>query len=534
MDPNGLLTILGIAVAVFAIIPRESRLDISLRISRVDLILVFLSLFLVHYIVYFPVLNELGLALDLGHWKWGFNEKNTTYLILLFLAIYIFLRARVAKVTRSNIRGFNDLFECLLFEGKYGELAFLTEKHLRDIINIQKNYCLRNKVALMLRPSNKFARFMNDGVIKDGFLKKRFPNQMKGLAIFFERNDIQKTFASSIIIRIFNNPEYVSYLSISKPYLCIEILNYDIINKEDFLKLFINSLLDKPGGTYYFELEHTQNNLSHNRYVLYKSNKLLFYFFNDVKVSEKLAVYKPVGDKVCEIIDDDSNIEKRYNEPLGNYEENQRFRCPIYSSLHFFNIMIIESMHQGIRWHMWLFYFQTFTKKIIDKLIPDDSVDLQAEWPTPFHYLLYSMVKIILGWIDESQYVANKEFLLMNNDSLNHDNGSIPKSAALAIGNIVFMIISSNKIDDSFKIEIIEIIMRDLRNSQSIEDLNKLNCVLMKSILFNGFYNKVDLHYLYEFKRLYSKIDHVIRFDLDNFNELLENSIAEIDGLNKK
>lgn len=530
MDPSGLLTILGLAVAVFAIIPRESRLDIGLRISLVDWIVVFLSISLVHYIIYFPILNELGLALELGHWKWGFNEKNTTYLIFLFLAVYIFLRARTARVTRNNIKKFGELFEQLILEGKYGELAIITERNIGDITRISNNDCLRNKIANYLRPSSAFSIYMNAGKSKDCFLKRYFSIQMNKLAKIVEINDAQKTIASSIKRRLFNTPEYVEYLSISKPYLCLDILDQNIRSKRDFLKLFIYSLIDNPGSTYYYELELTQNLSSNNRYYLPESNKLLYYFFNDVKISEKSNIYKPVGDKVCETIDYDSKIIKRYNEPLGNYYENQRFRCPIYSSLHFFEIMVIESMHQGIRWHMWLFYFQTFTKKIIDKLAPEDSVDLQSEWPTPFHYLLYQMVSITLDWLDEFQYVENKENLSMQDESLTHDNGSIPKSAALALGRMVFVIISSNRISDTFKIYIIEIVMRWLRDTKDIEELAPVNRVLMKSILFNGFHNKTDLDYLNEFNLLFNNIDLLIKYDLDNFKELLQNSIKKAEA----
>ena len=532
MGPSGLLTMLGLVVAAFAIIPKERLLDLRLRITMLDWVFITSSFILVHYIIYFPVLNEFGLVLNLGPWRWGFSEENTIYLIFLCLTVYLFISFITAKVTRKNIKGFCELFEGQILERKYGELSFLLQRHLNDIIKIKNHVGFRNSVAMKLRPSHRFlVNSKSIGENKDGLLKRKFPSHMRSLANFIEKPSDHQELALSLIRRILTSPEYVSYLAISKPYFCVDILKnlsrgFGI--KEEFLKLFIYSLIDNLGSVYYFELEHTNTMSSKgfSRFIIPKSNKLLFYLFSDVKVSENLAVYKPVGDKIFDILNYDLKVISRYNEPLGTYFENYALRCPINSSLHFFEIMILESMHQGIKWHMWLYYFSSFTKKIVGKLNPDSNVDLNTEWPTPFHCLLYRIVSIILGWLEEYQYVENKENLTMENESLNHDNGSIPKSAALALGEIVYSILSSNKITDRFKIYILEMVMRFLKNNQNTEECQPLTGVLMKSILFKGVYNESDSTYLRKFDLLYGEIDDFDRFGLKDFNELLAESLA--------
>ena len=107
---------------MFAIIPRERRLDLSIRISNLDWLIIVATLILVHYIIYFSVLKELGLAFELGSWRYGFNEENTIYLIFLGLGIFLIFRAKVSKITRSNIDSANDLFEQL-------DLANKMDKH---------------------------------------------------------------------------------------------------------------------------------------------------------------------------------------------------------------------------------------------------------------------------------------------------------------------------------------------------------------------------------------------------------------------
>jgi len=525
LDPSGILTVLGLAVAVYAIIPREKRLDLGLRISTTDWLVIGSTLVVVHYIIYFPVLKEMGLAFDLGCWRYGFNEKNTIYLIFLGLGAFIILRAKAAKVNRTNISSANELFEELILEKKYGELALLTEQHIQEITKVKNSDSFRNQLANKIRPENYFdIHFENK---KPGYLDRHFPELLEWISSRIEKEDSRPEVATNIIRRLVHNYGFVRHLSISRPYLGITIIEINTGFTEDFLKNYVCSLLEHEGSVYYYELEHTQNLTSNNRYYLSKTNRLLHYLFKDINVSEKLAIYKPVGDKVCEYIDYDDKLIARYNEPLGTYYESQRFKCPIDSSIHFFEIMIIESMHQGIHWHMWLYYLATFVNKILVKLNPSSDVDLFSEWPTPFHYILYHIVSVMLDWLDEYSCVDDKSQLQMENENLCHNNGSIPKSTALALGNVVFMIVFSSSVSNRFKTYILEIVFRHIRDHSHDDDQGPLNRVLMKSVLGNGFHNKLDCEYLEIFSECYQEVDDVIKCELENFSTLLESTRLE-------
>lgn len=526
MDPSGILTILGLVAAVFAIIPRERRLDLSIRISNLDWLIIAATLILVHYIIYFPVLKELGLAFELGNWRYGFNEENTIYLIFLGLGIFLIFRARVSKITRSNIDSANDLFEQLLLEEKYGELTTLTDKHINNISKIYKSESHLNRIAKIIRPTESFSLYM--GIEKPTYLDNFLPNQRIWISSLIERNDEKKEIAENILRRLVNNVGFVRHLSISRPYLGIKIIETDTYFTEDFVNNFICNLMENEASIYFYELEGTQNLISHNRYGLSKNNKLLYYLFNEVKISENLGIYKPIGDKVCNLLDYDKKLIARYNEPLGIYYESKRFKCPIDSSVHFFDIMILESMHQGIQWHMWLYYFPVFVEKLLNKLDPSSEVDFYSEWPTPFHYILYHIVSAMIGWLEEYSNVGNKAPLQMDDEGLNHDNGSIPKSTALALGNIVFMIISSPSVSNQFKEYMLEIVFRDIRDMARNKDQQQLNRVLMKSILRNGFHNELKVNYITELNIRYQNIDHVIRSELKEFEKLLDSAKLEL------
>lgn len=521
-----MLTIFGLIVAVFAIIPREKRLDLRIRVSSVDWFVIFFAFTLVHYIIYFPVLREIGLAFNLGQWKYGFNEENTVYLIFLCLGIYFLFRSRFSKVNRSNIHVANYLFEQLLMEEKYGELVLLTEKHIAGLSNIHKGESVRNKFAAAIRPAHDFEIHL--GLKTPTLLDRLLKNQRFWLSELLTANDSKKEFANNILRRLISNFGFIKYLSVSRPYFALTIIKEETFFTEDFVTNLMRSLIENRASIFYYELEHTNELVGSDRYKLSENNKLLYYFFYDVRVSEKLGIYKPVGDMVCEFLDYDVVLIAKYNEPLGTYYERDRFRCPIYSSVHFFDVMLLESMHQGIRWHMWLYYFPAFVEKILKKLKPSPQVDMHAEWPTPFHYNLYNIVKVMIYWLEEVAYVDNKEPLQMDNEGLHHDNGSIPKSTALALGNIVFQIINSNSVSNDFKEYICEVVFR--HTGEVVDDplQKQLNLLLMKSILRNGFYNELNYEYIEKLSACYQNIDHMIRHDNYEFGELLNLVKAEL------
>ncbi|UXI04241.1 hypothetical protein [Photobacterium sp. TY1-4] len=525
MDSSSILTMLGLVVAIYAIIPRESKLDLNIRISTVDKIVILFSLITVHYIMFYPVLNNMGLKVNFGPWLWGFDQKNTTYLIFLCLSLYLYFKIKHAKISSKNIGKLAELVEQLIIDKKFAEASVLIERSIGGIEKIDERTSFRNWLSKKIRPQDEFSYFLGSEVKSDGYFKKKYSRQFKLMADKIRKNDESKEIASALIIRVFNDKSFIKYLSISKPYFLLSVLKRKTICGEQPLKLFIYSLIEDLGSVYYFEFENNQNLLTRHRYYLSPSNQFLNGIFSDCNICKDLAIYKPVGDKVCDLIDYDRKLVCKYNESLGNYYESHKFQCPVYTGIQFFNVMILESMHQGIQWHMWLYYYQSFTKKILKNMNPDSSVDESTEWPTPFHFHLYTMITNCLDWIYECQDIDGGSAFKFNGVSLTHDNSSILKSSALCLGNMIYSIVSSSKISNDFKVYIIEIVLREIENNKHDVRFSDIHHVMMKSILFNGFHNKRDINYLTSFKVLYDDVDHMIKFELKDFDELLNSSI---------
>jgi hypothetical protein len=349
LDSSTVLTMLGLITAVYAIIPKENKLDLSLRISVVDRIVILASLIAIHYIMYYPILNELGFKYNFGVWKFGFNRNNTTYLIFLLLSIYLVVKFKLFRVNKNNISKFSDVLEQLLIKKKYDEVSHLLEKYFGDVETVSNSNKLRNKLAFFIKPKAEFDILLG---VKKSHFNFKYDKYMLKLSEIISVDEGYKENALVIISRIFNNKGFIKFLSELKPYYLLDLLKEKSLRSEVPFKLFINNLIDDKSSVFYYEIENTQNLVANNRYFLHPNNKFLFGLLKDCNVAKEVSVYKPIGDKINDLIDYDHKLIKKYNEPLGNYYENGLYECPVYCGLQFFNIMISESLHQQVKWHM--------------------------------------------------------------------------------------------------------------------------------------------------------------------------------------
>lgn len=477
MDFSILLAILGLGVAVISLLKPQTKLSISFKMNWLDKSVIAFSLLFVHYIAFAPILKEFNLLLPLGHWRWGFDEKSATYLIFLLLTAFIVIRLKIAKVNLKNITKFSDLVERLLFEKKYDEVVHLLDNHLTSLFKLVK-----------------------------------------------DNNDD----ARAIVNQTLTSDELASYIAISKPKFGIKLLRQNFSIKEQFLTLFISALMENKGSQFYYEMANIQTIRMGNRFDIPQHYPLAHYLFSDVTVSEKLRVYKPVGDKIKLLLTEDNQIVQRSNSSFGSFDETERQNNIIECGFHFFEIMIFEAMHQKLTWHMWLYYFPSFSKCILEKLDPTPDVDLEREWPTPYHYYLHRLISINFDWIEGFQNVEGCEAISFNHISLRHDNGSILKSAILSVGQIIWKIIETDKVDDNFKKYCLDTALRNIRDIKEVNVLKPSYQVLIRSLLFNGFMDKKDPSVLNKYKALVDQIDHLLVHENEDFTNLLDTTLKEL------
>jgi hypothetical protein len=533
MDPVSLLTILGLVIAVYEIIPPERRLDFRLRLNWLDWTIIALSILSIHYILFFPVLSNLGVALDLGYWRWGFDPSNTSYLIILVASIIVVIRSQRAPLRRSKTEVFRQLTERLLQEGKYSDLIFLLQHHHKGLFRIYNADFFLPRLRHKISPRMDY--LIN--ILGEGEILKPRPNVATRVTTFLisigsriapllPTRQASTRIAEDIVRRVFLAEDFVAHTARTRPHFSLDLLRYEFREREEFLQLYVRSLLAYRFSILFFEIRNNQNVSSGHRYTIDDRNRFITFFLKDAKVAETLGIWKPFGDYAIDYLDilarDPAN--DSYNGPLDNYHEESRWHCPIHTTLRFFDIMIPEALHQGIQWHMWLFYLPHIASKIIRNLSPQSNVELDREWPTPYHCLLYEIVSALGDWIEAVEDVPiDQPNVKLNNNRVDHENGNIPKSAILAMGQVLHYVIKSDSLDMKFRSYLLEIALCSVRDLSRADNTRPFGDLLQRSILLGGHpFRSDDKSFLTNLNVAFFNLDYVLRSELKEFEQALQ------------
>lgn len=524
IDTSSLLTILGLVVAVWAIIPSTSRLSFRLSVSTLDWTLILGAVALAHYIVFEDTLRAMGIYYTFGPWKWGLDRNSAVYLLLVSLTGFVAYRSRAIKVQRRNIQIFERLFNSLIMTKKYDELAPLLERHVTSVFALADNRTLRDRIAQKIRPTPiyRLSIAQLDAQVAKKHVYKDFQRGILNfIAERLEVNGKPEKTAREIVKKLLTVPNFISYLAVSYPYLCIEILKEPLAVGEEFTDLFIQALIEDDTSIFYAELKNNHNLNGHHRLALPPENKLLRYFFSDVRVAAKFGIFRPVGETVCRTIEFSSSIGASHNGPLGYYDEVGKYKCPIFCGIHFFQIMVHEGIHQGIHDHLWLHYFTHFADKILLRLRPLRDEDSNHEFPSPFHFLLYKIVSISTEWIDEAQYVDLHANKLSDAQLTLVERNYIPLEAAQALGQIMHSIIESEKLDARFKVYMLEVVLGRIKRFPNSFGMDTLARALEKSIIHGYDILTTDTPYKQALHQIYQSVDYSIRAGTPHFNNEL-------------
>lgn len=463
MSPEALITVFSVAIAVFAIIPGEKRLDLQIRLHWFDYLAVAVGVILVHYILFFPVLWELGIAPDFGAWKWGFTNELATYAIIAILAIYVILRAKRGRLGRKGIFRFKDLTERLLFARRYSDLIFLLERNFSQLVRISlNNYRLpRLKKKLLPPPYLEISRLQREAKLRYRVpmaIAARIGKLLPGFSSTAEA-------ANETLHRALLSDGMPLQIAAVSPYLGTRVLGHIIPLRFEFQDKWIWALLEDRASVIYYEIERNQNLSSSGRYHFYPENRILYFYFHDAKVAHDLRVCAPFVEFLYDFLDrlHRGDEDARYNQSLDSYYDKDRWRCPAHACLRIFEFAVSEALYQDIPWHMGLFELTHVVSKIIRNLDPDPSVDMAAEWPTPYHHMLYEIVSMLTDWIRGAVDVGDgHRNSVMKSTRLEHENNNIPKSSVIVLGFVLAKIFSSQVVGVAFQAYILGKVLREI------------------------------------------------------------------------
>lgn len=475
MSLDGLLTLAGLLVAIYTIVPRAQRLDLKLRLGTLDWSVLIGTFSVVIYLQFYAFFGLIGFAPHLGLWRWGITPQNASFLLLLGAAVLVVLHMRLASLSKKKIFTFRELSEELVRDERYAELISLLEKHLGWLIKIyQTDFCLP-RVRERLIQSSWPIETKRDADTRKNYrllmwLSDRVAPLTRQFGAVLPSYEKEKEAAEDTVRQVLLSRNFVRGMVRNRPYFALNILEVPIHECFDFFNIYISSLLDDPSSILYEEIRNNQNLSSGHRYRIPTSNKLLHYLFTDITVAERLAAWKPVGESVLLELDilGQDRANDSYNRILGDFDVSSKWQSKLFVAVRFFDIMVSEAFHQGIPYHMWLYYFPFFTEKIIrNYTLQNPLLDCYAEWPTRYSYLLYEMVSTLRHWIQGvSDIPTDSSLAILPSPDAPLESKNIPLSSCIALGQCLRFVLGSEAVDNRFKQYLLNIIFRlyfDLR-----------------------------------------------------------------------
>jgi len=168
MEISDFLTILGLALAVWAIIPNKERKFIGLFFSNFEIASFIIFLFIIHYLMAFEWIMEnwcpslLNITVDKG-----IPSKTWSYIISLVVIAYPIVKVSFGYFSKNKLTNLIELYKSLLRDNDIDLLVTYIQKyHINDIENYLKQLSIRpvqNRIDFILRKKENSDEEYNEG-----------------------------------------------------------------------------------------------------------------------------------------------------------------------------------------------------------------------------------------------------------------------------------------------------------------------------------------------------------------------------------
>jgi len=445
-------------------------------------------------------------------WPGGLTPENSTSLVILIVLAILAVRIRFVTLSRRRIYKFQRLAEQLLWSEAYAELISLFDRHLYKFFKIYyADYSATElRRSLERNVSPRFEDLVREFYKQENLGEQTGLSPRRGVPIHIsawlarlvlnvvpdysrEQAAAQET-ARSVLL----SPHFVAALARSRPYFGLKIIEIWRRNHDqfEFADLYVRELIKNQSSVFYRELENNQNLVAGHRYQLPAANHLLCYFLKNAETAKHFHVYKAIGDYVLHELDRigrDPGSDP-YNQAMGDFEELDAWRSPVFAAIRFFDIMVMEALYQGIEWHMWLYYFPVFMKLIVRNYrLSDPLADPNAEWPTRYNFLIYEMFSALRNWIKATENIpANQRNVSLQSTRVEHENGNIPKSAILALAECVRCVLESDNLSKKSQRYLLDMVFHLYFELQRTQNGEAYATVLLAAIQKGGSWKPRD------------------------------------------
>jgi hypothetical protein len=554
MTIDSFVQIAALIVAIYALVSRARQLELRIRIGVLESIVAIIYILAIIYLLFYDTFLKIGWA---PQWllqdTLDITPATATFPITILFLLFFLWRFQRRTIPRKSIFRFQELAEELLQRGEYPELISLIDRYWESLLRIYFGpsllYRFKNrleKLVVILSPEKDLERLLGHltrdqletlaEISKDLLkgntkVKKKNRKAPQALRLRDALRKIARGFiqwlikvlpdyqnyseaAGNLIRAITTNKSFIESASRIRPYFVIRLLeNRYFPQWADLLDLYLKSLLRNPQSVLYYEVANIQRSSRKRDKELPKSNRILYFLLNDAKEAEKMSVWKPIGDEVLHFLEERSVFpeEDSYNYSINDFggTDPEIEQSPVHLGIQFFDIMVTRALDQGVEWHMWLYYFPHFVKKIIQNYKPHSRVDLSREYPTRYSKFLYDIIDVYHGWIKAAKDLVPKKQsnVVLANTNAVHENNNIPKSSIIALGLSLEDILFAENLSERYKRYLMDIVFEfyfELRKDVITEEYGKVYFAMLKG---KGIFDKEEfcnavMNYFHQFDKV--------------------------------
>lgn len=274
MEAN-ILTVLAVLVAGFTLLSEEKRIDLKLRISKIDIFGLAIVLLLILYMIYLPFLEKIGLLIPLP-WLPGFDANLATFSFIFIIISYFLIKVIGEKLPTSRIKAWSLKSELLLRTHEFDQLSFLLNKYHVHLIEANKNDWFEKIRLKLSKASNnshqdflsELTRLKEERENKNGQVKEK-PKKLikdrvkqaiaKRLLKLIPETNKSKNEALASISKLLKSKPFVKHLTITHPILCARFTTLRFNGDEEFTSNFLTELISNQQSALYRELKDNQN-----------------------------------------------------------------------------------------------------------------------------------------------------------------------------------------------------------------------------------------------------------------------------------
>ncbi|NEK81805.1 MAG: hypothetical protein G3W58_11355 [Pantoea ananatis] len=501
MGANGSLAVFAILLAWYTLLTDERRVDFKLRISNKYISLIGFIVAIILIVIYSKVLLSI-IPVKPIPWVLGFNEDTLAFTCLCIIVILFGLKILGKKIPKANLRKWIIVSEKYLRAKKFEQLGYLFEKYheqLFGIINHDKWYIRIHyylSPGLMQMIGGKRIRFKRSKAL----LSKLFPYKDKG------KESIQLN-----ISKILKSKSFAHHLIDAHPHVAMKATCLRFRDNEEYNTNFFTYLISNQNSMFYRELRDNQNRSFTGEYALDETNPFLNFFLSDISTAINVGIWKPLGDYLVSYIRKQGGNSGFYNQSDNNFSSSdERWECPIFVGLTFFDVMVSTAIFQRSKNHMWLMYYRSFLEEVLKSREVTGEVDLYREFPVRFDYLIFELVYNCNVWVGAAEHLS------YDGISLDEVMLSPEYKATTTLGGMMYVIITSEKLHENQKEYLLDIVIKRMSS------LDKVNKSFYAKEIFNNLirpssFSAVDTNAVKELRKLYRGIDHFLKSGSSTF-----------------